>query len=128
MGYSSEATCRACGHTFTVSKGGGFAFHLLRCDRCGRERSVSFEELGEAHLRYRKGLPGPYSIATQEGDDQGRTHHPGPSMSEEEYNREVEMVGGDCECGGNYRIDTPPRCPSCRSTDLASGEPTVFYD
>ena len=23
-----------------------------------------------------------------------------------------------CECGGNYTMDAPPRCPNCRSTNF----------
>jgi len=42
MGTSRYARCRDCGHAdFAVMQGGGFAFSLLRCDRCGQTKSVS---------------------------------------------------------------------------------------
>ena len=68
VGSKYGAICGACGRKFSVSEGGGFTFHLLRCDRCGATREMSFEELGEVHLRYLKGLPGPYAIASAEHD------------------------------------------------------------
>ena len=46
MGISYAALCDKCGTKFTASDGGGFAFFLLHCDRCGEDRSVTFEELG----------------------------------------------------------------------------------
>jgi len=42
MGTSRYARCEDCGHAdFAVMQGGGFAFFLLRCDRCGQTKSVS---------------------------------------------------------------------------------------
>lgn len=43
--------------------GGGFFFDLLHCDRCGRAQSVGHQELGDIHLRFAKGLPGPHAVA-----------------------------------------------------------------
>lgn len=67
IGARFHATCRGCGRSFTYYMGGGFAFHLLRCDRCGREKSLRFRRLDETHLRYLKGIaPMPWSIPTAE--------------------------------------------------------------
>jgi hypothetical protein len=35
MGTEHGAKCKKCGHSFGVSEGGGFVFHMLHCDRCG---------------------------------------------------------------------------------------------
>jgi len=56
MGSESSARCLDCDEAFTVCEGGGFFFHLLRCDRCGAGKSIPFDKLGELHLRYLKGL------------------------------------------------------------------------
>jgi uncharacterized Zn finger protein len=56
MGSQVNAKCRECGNTFTVMHGGGFFFHLVRCDQCGETKSIKFSNLGELHLRYLKGL------------------------------------------------------------------------
>jgi hypothetical protein len=64
MGAGISAKCLDCGSEFTVNEGGGLSFHLLRCDTCGETKGVGFGELGELHLRYLKGLPGPYSVVT----------------------------------------------------------------
>ena len=32
--------------------------------------------------------------------------------------RSFEEYAGKCECGGNYTMDAPPRCPNCRSTNF----------
>ena len=43
--------------------------------------------------------------------------------------RSFEEYAGKCECGGNYTLDAPPRCPNCRSTNFEH-DPTKFtlYD
>lgn len=103
MGSEFEAVCKKCGHRFSVRSGGGFFFHLLHCDSCGRDKSVSFDEIGEAHLKYLKGLKGPYCVASSEHDRKVREAYPGEPISEAEYQEEVETIAGRCKCGGSYR-------------------------
>jgi hypothetical protein len=67
-GHQFGAVCSACGERFTVCEGGGFFFHLLHCNKCGKEKSIGFKDLGEIHLRYVKGLPGPYCVASMDSD------------------------------------------------------------
>jgi ribosomal protein S27E len=128
MGHQVKAKCRDCGNIFTVDHGGGFAFHLLRCDMCGKTKAVGFDALGELHLRYLKGLSGPYCVASSEHDRNIREHAPVEPISEDEYSRGVEAVAGNCICGGKYTLHAPPRCPKCRSTRIEEGESTVCYD
>jgi hypothetical protein len=123
MGTQRGVICRACGLKSDVSEGGGFVFHLLHCDRCGDAKSISFEEIGEPHLRYLKGLPGSYAMATRRHDEWVKKNYPGEPLSEAEYYAAVEEIVGRCECGGSYKFDVPPRCPKCRSADLAE-DPT----
>jgi hypothetical protein len=94
MGHQVEAKCLDCGTTFTVDHGGGFVFHLLRCDKCGKTKSIGFDRLGELHLRYLKGLPGAYCVASSEHDDNVRRHARVEPLSEDEYHREIEGVAG----------------------------------
>lgn len=117
MGQQYTAICNACGKRFTVSDGGGFTFHLLHCDACGCERAISFQEIGEPHLRYLKGLHVPYSVATAEHDRRVKEAYAGEPMGRDEYERAVEQLCGACECGGRFRFDAPARCPVCRSAD-----------
>jgi len=128
MGQQVEATCLDCGKTFTVDHGGGFSFHLLRCDKCGKTKAVGFRALGELHMRYLKGLPGPYCVASSEHDRNVREHVSIEPISEDEYHRGVEAIAGNCRCRGKYTLDAPPRCPKCRSTRIEEGETTVMYD
>jgi predicted Zn-ribbon and HTH transcriptional regulator len=129
MGHTYQARCKKCGHEFEVSEGGGFAFHLLRCDECGKTKSISFDEIGEPHLRYIKGLKIPYSIATQEKDRQIQENYPGEPISEEKYHSEVEKVVGKCGCGGQFRFEAPPRCPKCKALDIEdTGKGGILYD
>lgn len=130
MGSGYKTVCKGCGRGFSFKAGGGFAFHLLHCDQCGREKAVDFAKLGEIHLRYLKGLPGPYSIATMEHDQAVRERFPGEPLSEEEYERKVERFAGGCRCGGSFSLTAPPRCPRCHTAveDLDKLEPMVFYD
>lgn len=118
MGTRYSATCSNCGYRFSIDEGGGFLFHLLKCDNCGEDKSISFEELGDVHLRYIKGLPGPYCIATSEQDKNIQRNYPGEPLTNNEYSEEVEKMAGKCECGGQYRFNAPPRCPECKSKRL----------
>jgi len=77
MGGVVSAKCRKCGKAFEYSDGGGFFFHLVRCDRCGKTKSVPFSRLGELHLRYLKGLPGPCAYATRDTDRKVQEEYPG---------------------------------------------------
>ena len=90
-----------------VSEGGGF-FHLLRCEECGDTKSIGFDESGELHLRYLKGLPGPYSMVSAEHDRYVREHAPVEPISEQEYWAGVEAAAGSCECGGRVAFDASP--------------------
>lgn len=73
MGSSTRVSCRKCRHHLFVQEGGGFSFHLLHCDRCGRTKSVNFTALGNLHAAYLKGLPGPYAMASWQHDLQAKT-------------------------------------------------------
>ena len=130
MGCRFEARCLDCGRRFMVDSGGGFRFHLLHCDTCGKTKSVRFEELGLIHLRYLKGLPGPYCVASSEHDRYVQEHLDLEPLPEDDYQREVEAVAGNCRCGGRFSFDAPARCPRCRSTRFERGGTLVYelYD
>ena len=132
MGGSATYTCRACGTYFTVRGGGGFHFDELHCDACGAIRSVGHQELGDIHFRFVKGLPAPYAVSRRESDARIQRDYPGEPLSEEEYHAAVEGTLERCACGGRFRYDAPPRCPSCRSTkeqwDWDKSRAGVLYD
>jgi len=128
MGHTVEAKCLECNATTTIHHGGGFTFHLLRCEKCGDSISVDFESLGELHLRYLKGLPGPYCMATAEQDRYVQEHVSVEPIEEEEYHREIEKLVDECKCGGQYTFNASPRCQKCHSDQLEEGEPDVHYD
>ena len=115
MGHSYTVLCKKCGTQFKVNEGGGFCFHLLHCNRCGADKSIGFDELGEVHFRYLKGLPGPYAIATAGSDRRIQEEYQGTALPEAEYNKEVEKLAGQCECGGAFTFKARARCPECRS-------------
>src|SRR5450756_1151261 len=82
MGRSYHVKCLQCGNNFDVNSGGGFFFHLLHCDFCGKDKSIGFDEIGEPHLRYIKCLPGPYCVASSSLDQHIKDNYPGEPMSE----------------------------------------------
>ncbi len=127
MGQRLEVKCKKCGHVFEVNEGGGFFFHMLHCDTCGKEKSISFKKLGETHLQYLKGLNCTYCIASSEHDVDVRENYSGDPISEEEYHRKVEEKAGQCKCGGHFRMDAPIRCPKCRSVDFEETGMNVCY-
>ena len=130
MGGTYGAICKKCGKKFEYSQGGGMAFHLLRCDKCGKEKEIGFDEIGEPHKKYIKGLSVPYSGATSEWDEDIQKNYPGEPISEEEYYLEVEKMVGPCNCGGDFKFDAPPRCPKCKSTEFEDDSSLggVMYD
>ena len=117
VGREFGAICKACGTRFSVSIGGGFFFHLLRCNRCGATKAMPFKELGEIHLRYLKGLSMPYSVVSSEHDQGVKDTYPGEPLKEVDYFRAVKRLAGKCACGGSYSFNAPPRCPECGSTE-----------
>ena len=86
MGTEYQAKCRKCGRKFTVRTGGGFVFELLHCDQCGKERSITFEEIGEPYFRYARGLEeaGCAVVHSKGYDEYVRKHRPVAPLSEEE--------------------------------------------
>lgn len=128
MGEEWSATCKHCNHEFFIKEGGGFFFHLLRCDKCGKEKTISFDKIGDAHLRYLKGLKGPYCIASSNYDEHIQETYPGDPMTEEEYYKAVESLMRKCRCGGHFTFSSPPRCPKCHSPDIIKGDIFVQYD
>jgi hypothetical protein len=132
MGSATGHICKACGTQFTVRSGGGFFFDLLHCDTCGEAKSVAHEELGEIHLRFVKGLPGPYATARSEMDRRIQREYPGEPLTRAEYHAAAKATLVPCSCGGSFRYDAPARCPTCRSTtdqwDHDPEAPGVLYD
>jgi hypothetical protein len=94
MGAASGFICRACGARFMISEGGGFRFDLLHCDACGAEQRVTHEELGDIHLAYVKGLPGPYSVSRMKLDAWFKQNYPGETLTREKYRVAVEGTLG----------------------------------
>ncbi len=115
MGSTTGYICRTCHSKFKVSNGGGFFFDLLHCDACGEAKSVSHQDLGDIHLRFVKGLPGPYAVARAAMDRRIQREYPGTPPSRADYHAAAEATLEPCSCGGRFRYDAPARCPTCRS-------------
>jgi hypothetical protein len=128
MGHTNIAECKSCGHDFDVDHGGGFFFHLLRCDNCSKTKSLNFDEIGEPHLQYLKGSDIPYTIEAEEQLEYARKKYKGKSLSEDEYYKAVENIAGKCKCGGNFTLNAQPRCPKCNSLEIEESESLIDYD
>jgi hypothetical protein len=132
MGSATSQICRDCGRHFVARHGGGFMFDLLHCDTCGAARSVSHQALGDIHLGFVKGLPGPYAVARCRMDAEIKATYRGPTLTRAAYRAAAEATLGPCACGGAYRYEAAPRCPGCRSTpDRWDEDPRgamMFYD
>jgi ssDNA-binding Zn-finger/Zn-ribbon topoisomerase 1 len=120
MGCVVKAECLDCGKNFEMYQGPSALAHLVRCDKCGKTKFIGFKDLGELRLRYLKGLSEPYSIWAI---FKAKKH-----ISKEEYYRGVSAFAGRCECGGNYTLDAPQRCPKCHSTRIRRVTATMIYD
>ena len=124
MGHRVKAKCLDCGEAFTVSRGGGFDFFLVRCDTCGATESVGFND-----MRYLEASGKSFGIASTERDGDDREQAPAEPVSEDERNRRIEAAVGRCRCRGKFTSGAPPRCPTCRSTHLEEDDTiTMMYD
>jgi hypothetical protein len=132
MGSSTGFICKACASRFSVRSGGGFFFDLLHCDTCGAAKGVSHKELGDIHLGFVKGLPGPYAVARAQLDRQIQRDYRGQALTRSEYRAAAEASLEACSCGGHFRYEAQARCPNCRSTaEQWERDPTahgIFYD
>ena len=130
MGTSYSAICNDCGAKFQANEGGGFTFHLLKCSKCGSDKSVGFDSLGDTHKKYVKGLSVPYSTFSSKEDENIRKNYPGEPITAEEYHKKIENLAGTCKCGGQYKFDAPSRCPNCKSANIKRDPDgrTIFYD
>jgi hypothetical protein len=115
-----------------IRSGGGFFFDLLHCDTCGADQGVGHQDMGDIHLRFVKGLPGPYAVSRSEMDGRIQREYPGGPLTRAEYHAAVEATLEPCSCGGRFRYDAAARCPGCRSTDdqwdWDQTAPSVLYD
>lgn len=127
MGLENAATCLDCADQFTVSHGGGFTFHQLRCVLCGCAKDIGFDELGDLHLRYLKGSGTPYTVAFASEHEYVREHLDIEPISSEEYYAGVEAAA-TCDCGGALSFDAPARCPKCGSLRIEEGAAFIQYD
>jgi hypothetical protein len=128
MGEIVRTACLECSERFEMSRGGGFTFHQLGCDSCGKTTTVGFAALGDLHRRYVKGLSGPYCLATVEDDARLRQDARIEPISTEVYHQQVERLMEKCACGGRFAFAAPPRCPKCYSTRLAEGTVIICCD
>lgn len=118
MGSSYHVKCLQCGHKFKVNSGGGFFFHCLHCDTCGANKSIQFQEIGEAHLRFIKGLPGPYCVVSSSQDQYIKDNYTGEPMSEEEYYAAVEQIVGAAAAEDHISSMRPPNVRNADQLNL----------
>lgn len=127
MGQTYLAKCLKCGTEFEANSGGGFFFHLLHCDKCGREKTIRFRGLGELHMAFMKGMDFAYSSGSEGFNSKAREYQ-GEPIDVEEYEAKVEEIAGKCRCRGLYKLQAKVRCPKCRSDEIEEGYITVMYD
>lgn len=158
MGQRYEATCKKCEKKFTFDFGGGFCFHLLRCDICGKAKGVNFQELGKIHQRHCKSLISDEEYYTEVEKNAGKckcggqfsyniircdkcnkikhwskleglySGHLEGFLSGKKFHQAIEKHVGNCECGGHFSIGNPIRCPKCKSDKIKIGKTLAFYD
>jgi len=119
MGAEYRGRCNACGTTFTYKESGGFCFHVLRCDTCGRSKMVEHDKPDGPDALFSRDLS---------SDLESPADEPAGPIDRGTDVAAVERKVRPCRCGGRYRFDAPPRCPRCRSTDIDRGEITLLYD
>ena len=109
MGQTVEATCQDCGFKFKLEDGGGFFFHLLRCNKCGKTKSIGFDEIRD------KLKADPYIV-------------PKLFTKKDDNIVKIEKYAGMCKCGGMFLFFAKPRCSKCKSIKILKGKIVIFYD
>jgi hypothetical protein len=109
MGQTVEATCQECGYIFELDEGGGFFFHILYCNKCGKTKNISFEDITD------KIKANPYIV-------------PKLFTIKDENLDKIEKYAGKCKCGGKFLFFAKPRCPKCKSARILKGKTIMLYD
>jgi hypothetical protein len=125
------AVCSACGFHFVVHDGGGFTFEILRCDACGRERTIPHSEISELHAAFEAAWREQSEGAGRKKRTKPvRTQKPKPGLTFEEYQTKLTEFAGPCTCGGHFVAEAPIRCPDCGSKKFREDPagPSVLYD
>ena len=65
---------------------------------------MSHEELGDIHLGFVKGLPGPYAVARAAMDRRIQAEYPGKTLTRDEYHAAAEATLEACACGGHFTL------------------------
>jgi len=92
VGVEFHAICKGCGRKYDARDGCGMSFFVLHCDKCGKDKSVSFDRI--------KNITG----------------------KEDYRGEIAEEIAGYCGCNGHFRMDAPIRCPYCGSTDYEQAD------
>lgn len=103
MGKEFTAICKECSEKFSAREGGGISFHLLHCDKCGKEKSIPKSDIEKADELKEKNLTN---------------------------QQKVEYFAGQCEDGGNFTLTAKGRCPKCNSDEYVIDRSGAFslYD
>ncbi|MCB0261456.1 MAG: hypothetical protein KDH97_09250 [Calditrichaeota bacterium] len=135
MGRTIGAICNQCDREFTINEGGGFHFDLLRCDRCGRSIGVPREvvQAPEQYAAASGWFAGVAAFWKRVRQAFGRSPHGDAGAVSETTDRVSQTVPAgspQCECGGSFIHDAPPRCPFCGSADYRNNPDfgMIMYD
>lgn len=112
MGSGYKARCLDCGTKFMVNEGSGMFTYILRCDKCGEETGIYFQDIDDLFSKYAKLLPGPYCVAIGNDED----YDAETQAVIKEFRELVEKKVRKCKCGGSFTFFAPHRCPRCGST------------
>jgi hypothetical protein len=109
VGYAYDAVCKECGAEFRVEDGPSRCARNLHCDRCGKSKFITFDEMDKLF---------------------GQEHDLGRADDDPEYQAKLEQLIKRCRCKGRFRFEAPPRCPRCRGTSFsrAPNSRDILYD
>jgi len=135
MGCSFQTVCLACHHQFISSSGGGFSFDELHCDVCGSLKTVLYEkhkDYVELKQRYFASDSKPPERVNESSPVDPvldpPSEVPPEDVSLEMVESYLDRIVGRCECGGQFRLYAPIRCPKCRSDEVKTTVMIVLYD
>ena len=108
-----QAVCVKCRTRFDVRQGSSKTYHILHCNRCGREKKVSVNDLPEF---CRHSLIEYIRACTFSSENSSDTIASTAPIDERKYRFMVEHRAGLCVCGSMFKFSGKARCPNCRSS------------
>ncbi len=125
MILQEKARCVRCSTLFDIGQDSDSKHHLLRCNRCGREKIVRAKEFVKFFRQIQENFTDSSTLPAYAENLPKMPNTDTPPINDKKYRFMVEYRSGFCVCGSVFKFSGKPRCPRCRSS-VYRIEPSLF--